>query len=368
MIVQTRNALDRISTFAIAILQHIDPDVKSCQALILAPRREMAQNIQAAVVAIGDFVNIECFACIGGTSTRDISQALRDNPQVVVGTPGLVQDMIQRNVLRTDSIKMFVLDEADESLSRGFTEHIYDILELLPQSRQVALFSATIPQDVVELTTRFMRDPVRICVNKDNLAFAGLEDVKQFYIAVETEDRKLVMLLELCETAATITPVIVFCNTRRKLEWLAAKLTTHNPTISVMHGDMPAFQRAEIMKEFRSGSFRVLIATNLLARGIYFKQKAVIVNYEVPTDCEHYIHRSGYGGRFGVKGMAVNLVAANEMDKFRNIKQFYGIRMEDIPVDGSSALLCISKVLSSILMVFSENTFSSHLLHQISAS
>lgn len=368
MIAQTRNALDRISTFAIAILQNIDPHVKSCQALILAPNRELAQNIQKAVVAIGDFVNIECFACIGGTSTRDISQALQDNPQVVVGTPGLVQDMIQRSVLRTDSIKMFVLDEADESLSRGFTEPIYNIFELLPQSRQVALFSATIPQDVLELATRFMRDPVRICLNKDNLAFAGLEDVKQFYIAVETEDKKLAMLLELCETATTIAPLIVFCNTRRKLEWLADKLATHKPTISAMHGDMPAFQRAEIMKEFRSGSFRVLITTNLLARGIDFKQKAIIVNYEVPTDCEHYIHRSGYGGRFGMKGMAVNLVAANEMDNIRDIEQFYGIRIEDIPVDDTSVSLCISKVLGSILMVFSGNTFSSHLLHQISAS
>ena len=145
----------------------------------------MAQQIQKVVIAIGDFMDISCHACIGGTSVRDDMKALQDGPQVIVGTPGRVHDMIQRRVLKTDHMKMFVLDEADEMLSRGFTEQIYDIFQLLPQATQVVLLSATMPQDVLDVTTEFIRDPVRILVKKDEFA---LEGIKQFYLAAKEED------------------------------------------------------------------------------------------------------------------------------------------------------------------------------------
>merc|ERR1712151_488230 len=167
-----------------------------------------------------------------------------------------------------DSIRQFFLDEADEMLSRGFKDQIYDIFKFLPETVQVCLFSATMPLEVLEVTDRFMREPVRILVKKDELT---LEGIKQFYIAVEKEEWKLDTLSDLYETV-TITQAVIFCNTRRKVDWLTDKLTARDFTVSAMHGDMDQAQRDVIMKEFRSGSSRVLIATDLLARGIDVQQ------------------------------------------------------------------------------------------------
>jgi translation initiation factor 4A len=291
-------------------------------------------------------MNIECHACIGGTSVRDDMKALQDGPQIVVGTPGRVHDMIQRRFLKTDAMKMFVLDEADEMLSvgftlspsyshktnsfkRGFTEQIYDIFQLLPQSTQVVLLSATMPQDVLEVTTKFMRDPVRILVKKAELT---LEGIKQFYIAVEKEDWKLDTLSDLYETV-TITQAVIFCNTRRKVDWLTDKLTARDFTVSAMHGDMDQAQRDLIMKEFRSGSSRVLIATDLLARGIDVQQVSLVINYDLPANRENYIHRIGRGGRFGRKGVAINFVTAEDVRMMREIEQFYSTQIEEMPMN-----------------------------------
>jgi translation initiation factor 4A len=329
VIAQAQSGTGKTATFSISVLQKIDPAVKQCQALILAPTRELAQQIQKVVVAIGDFMNIECHACIGGTSVRDDMKALQDGPQVVVGTPGRVHDMIQRRFLKTDSMKMFVLDEADEMLSRGFTEQIYDVFQLLPQSTQVVLLSATMPQDVLEVTTKFMRDPVRILVKKDELT---LEGIKQFYIAVEKEEWKLDTLSDLYETV-TITQAVIFCNTRRKVDWLTEKLTARDFTVSAMHGDMDQAQRDLIMKEFRSGSSRVLIATDLLARGIDVQQVSLVINYDLPSNRENYIHRIGRGGRFGRKGVAINFVTADDVRMMREIEQFYSTQIEEMPMN-----------------------------------
>lgn len=326
--------------------------------MILAPTRELAQQIQKVVVAIGDFMQIECHACIGGTSVRDDMKALQDGPQVVVGTPGRVHDMIQRRVLRTDSMKMFVLDEADEMLSRGFTEQIYDIFQLLPQSTQVVLLSATMPQDVLEVTTKFMRDPVRILVKKDELT---LEGIKQFYIAVEKEDWKLDTLSDLYETV-TITQAVIFCNTRRKVDWLTDKLTARDFTVSAMHGDMDQTQRDVIMKEFRSGSSRVLIATDLLARGIDVQQVSLVINYDLPANRENYIHRIGRGGRFGRKGVAINFVTADDVRMMREIEQFYSTQIEEMPMNVAGKFLLKNNPPSLYLLTMSQILSKYHTL------
>jgi len=356
VIAQAQSGTGKTATFSISVLQKVDPNLKACQALILAPTRELAQQIQKVVVALGDFMNIECHACIGGTSVRDDMKALQDGPQVVVGTPGRVHDMIQRRMLKTDSIKIFVLDEADEMLSRGFTEQIYDIFQLLPQSTQVVLLSATMPQDVLEVTTKFMRDPVRILVKKDELT---LEGIKQFYIAVEKEDWKLDTLSDLYETV-TITQAVIFCNTRRKVDWLTDKLTARDFTVSAMHGDMDQAQRDVIMKEFRSGSSRVLIATDLLARGIDVQQVSLVINYDLPANRENYIHRIGRGGRFGRKGVAINFVTADDVRMMREIEQFYSTQIEEMPMNVAgkfSSSRSISETRLTLFQTSSKCTF-----------
>ena len=230
VIAQAQSGTGKTATFSISILQKIDPEIKGTQALILAPTRELAQQIQKVVVALGDYMNVECHACVGGTNVREDMAKLQEGVQIVVGTPGRVHDMINRRALRTDNIKIFCLDEADEMLSRGFKDQIYDVFQLLPQDTQVVLLSATMPADVLEVTKKFMRDPVRILVKRDELT---LEGIKQFYIAVEKEEWKLDTLCDLYETV-TITQAVIFCNTRRKVDWLTEKMHSREFTVSAM--------------------------------------------------------------------------------------------------------------------------------------
>ena len=225
--------------------------------------------------------------------------------------------------------------QADEMLSRGFKDQIYDVFQKLPPSVHVGLFSATMPADVLELTSKFMRDPIRILVKRDELTLDG---IKQFYVMVEREEWKLDTLCDLYETL-TITQAMIFVNTRRKVEWLTEKMHARDFTCSAIHADldqkvnssrshtaelcMPvpdccvhcclfvALQEREmIMREFRSGSSRVLITTDVLARGIDVQQVSLVINYDLPTNRENYIHRIGRGGRFGRKGVAINFLTA----------------------------------------------------------
>ena len=329
VIAQAQSGTGKTATFSISALQKLDVSNPQCQALILAPTRELAQQIQKVVIALGDFMKIQCHACIGGTNVRDDMKILSDGAQVVVGTPGRVFDMINRGALKTDNMKMFILDEADEMLSRGFKDQIYDVFQRLPPSTQVVLLSATMPAEVMEVTTKFMRDPIRILVKKDELT---LEGIKQFYVAVEKEEWKLDTLCDLYETV-TITQAVIFCNTRRKVDWLTEKLTAREFTVSAMHGDMEQGQREVIMKEFRSGSSRVLIATDLLARGIDVQQVSLVINYDLPSNKENYIHRIGRGGRFGRKGVAINFVTADDTRMLREIEQFYSTQVLEMPMN-----------------------------------
>ena len=329
VIAQAQSGTGKTATFSIAILQRIDPNLKAVQALVLAPTRELAQQIQNVVVALGDYMNIQCHACSGGTYVREDMARLGDGAQVVVGTPGRVYDMINRGAFRTDKLKMFCLDEADEMLSRGFKDQMYEVFQLLPQDTQVVLLSATMPEDVLAVTKKFMRDPVRILVKRDELT---LEGIKQFYIGVEKEEWKFETLTDLYETV-TITQAVIFCNTRRKVDWLTEQLHSQEFTVSAMHGDMDQQQREVIMREFRSGSSRVLITTDLLARGIDVQQVSLVINYDMPANRENYIHRIGRGGRFGRKGVAINFVTEDDVRMLRDIEQFYNTHIEEMPMN-----------------------------------
>jgi translation initiation factor 4A len=328
-IAQAQSGTGKTATFSISVLQQIDVAKRECQALLLAPTRELAMQIQKVVVALGDYMKADCMACIGGQSVRDDMERLRNGVHIVVGTPGRVFDMIQREHLRTRSIKQFVLDEADEMLSQGFKEQIYEIFQLLPQNVQVILLSATMPIEVLEVTKRFMTDPIRILVKKEELT---LEGIKQFYIAVEKEEWKLETLCDLYETL-TITQAVIFCNTRRKVDWLTKEMNSRDFTVSALHGDQEQNDRNTIMKEFRSGSSRVLITTDLLARGIDVQQVSLVINYDLPANRENYIHRIGRGGRFGRKGVAINFLTSDDLRNFKDIESFYHTQIDEMPMN-----------------------------------
>lgn len=333
-IAQAQSGTGKTATFTIGVLQSIDEKVAKCQAMLLAPTRELAQQIHKVVLALGDYMRIKAHACVGGTAIRDDVRYLQDGVHVVVGTPGRVFDMINRSVLKLDHLKLFVLDEADEMLSRGFKDQIYDIFQTLPQNVQVCLFSATMPLEIYQLTQRFMRDPVRILVKRDEVTLDG---IRQFYVNVEKEDWKFDTLCDLYETL-TITQAIIYSNTRRKVDWLTDKMKEREFTVSSMHGDMTQQEREVIMKEFRSGSSRVLITTDLLARGIDVQQVSLVINFDLPTQKENYIHRIGRSGRFGRKGVAINFVTNDDVRALQEIQQFYSTQIDEMPLDVASLL------------------------------
>jgi translation initiation factor 4A len=328
-IAQAQSGTGKTATFTISVLQKIDPDKMQTQALILAPTRELAQQIQKVVKALGDFLEVTSHACIGGTLVRDDIRFLQMGQQIVVGTPGRVYDMINRQALGMNSIKIFVLDEADEMLSRGFKDQIYDVFQFMPSTVQVCLFSATMPTDILEISERFMRNPIRILVKREELT---LEGIKQFYVAVEKEEWKLETLCDLYETL-TITQAIIYCNTRRKVDWLTDRMSQRDFTVSSMHGDMTGQERELIMKEFQTGSSRVLITTDLLARGIDVQQVSLVINYDLPPNRENYIHRIGRGGRFGRKGVAINFVTNDDVRAMRELEAFYSTVIEEMPMN-----------------------------------
>mmetsp|Transcript_28390 Transcript_28390/g.39511 ORF Transcript_28390/g.39511 Transcript_28390/m.39511 type:complete len:370 (+) Transcript_28390:173-1282(+) len=329
MIGQAQSGTGKTATFVIATLQKIKLPVQATQALILAPTRELAQQIQKVASALGDYLNVSSHVCVGGTSVREDMNVLSKGVQLVVGTPGRVFDMIRRRAIKVTKIHTFVLDEADEMLSRGFRDQIYDIFQEMPAEVQVCLFSATMPQEVLEVSERFMRKPVRILVKR---AAVTLDGIKQFYIHVEKEDWKLETLCDLYDTLS-ITQAIIYCNTRRKVEWLNEKMIERDHTVSAMHGEMTSKERGTIMKEFRSGSSRVLITTDLLARGIDVQQVSLVINYDLPGDRENYIHRIGRSGRFGRKGVAINFVTNDDTRTLRELEEFYNTQIEEMPMN-----------------------------------
>ncbi|XP_046854524.1 eukaryotic initiation factor 4A-I-like [Xenia sp. Carnegie-2017] len=329
VIAQAQSGTGKTATFSIAILQQIELEYTKPQALVLAPTRELAQQIQKVVVALGDYMDVKCYACIGGTSVSLGISKLKEGQHVIVGTPGRVYDMLNRGTLEREQIKFFVLDEADEMLSRGFKDQIYDIFQLLHNDIQVILLSATMPVDVLEVTKRFMRDPIRILVKKEELT---LEGIRQFYVQVDKEEWKFETLCDLYETL-TITQAVIFLNTRRKVDWLTEKMQQKDFTVSAMHGDMDQKERDLIMKEFRSGSSRVLITTDLLARGIDVQQVSLVINYDLPANRENYIHRIGRGGRFGRKGVAINFITMEDSRVLKDIESFYNTEIEEMPMN-----------------------------------
>uniref|UniRef100_A0A804PW35 RNA helicase n=1 Tax=Zea mays TaxID=4577 RepID=A0A804PW35_MAIZE len=289
VIQQAQSGTGKTATFCSGILQQLDYGLVECQALVLAPTRELAQQIEKVMRALGDYLGVKVHACVGGTSVREDQRILASGVHVVVGTPGRVFDMLRRQSLRPDNIKMFVLDEADEMLSRGFKD-------------QVGVFSATMPPEALEITRKFMNKPVRILVKRDELT---LEGIKQFYVNVD---------------------------------WLTDKMRSRDHTVSATHGDMDQNTRDIIMREFRSGSSRVLITTDLLARGIDVQQVSLVINYDLPTQPENYLHRIGRSGRFGRKGVAINFVTRDDERMLFDIQKFYNVLIEELPANVADLL------------------------------
>ena len=327
VIAQAQSGTGKTSMISLALCQMLDTSTREVQALVLSPTRELATQTEKTALALGNFMSVQVHACIGGRSVGEDAKVLDRGVHLVSGTPGRVFDMIKRRNLRTRNIKTLVLDEADEMLNKGFKEQIYDVYRYLPPETQVVLVSATLPVDVLEMTSKFMTDPIRILVKRDELT---LEGIKQFFVAVEKEEWKFDTLCDLYDTL-TITQAVIFCNTKKKVDWLTEKMRANNFTVSAMHGDMPQKERDAIMGEFRGGTTRVLITTDVWARGIDVQQVSLVINYDLPMNRENYIHRIGRSGRYGRKGVAINFVKADDVGALRDIEQYYSTQVDEMP-------------------------------------
>lgn len=328
-IAQAQSGTGKTGAFVIGSLQQFDSSCKTCQVLILSPTRELAVQTHRVVLALGDYLHVRAYLCVGGTDTQKDIREMRNGQQIVVGTPGRIAHLIRQGCLKTDSIRTFVLDEADEMLSVGFKGQIYEIFKNLLPTVQVCLFSATLPPEILELTGKFMRDPVRVLVKKDELT---LEGIRQFYVALEKEAWKVDVLCDLYESL-TISQAIIYCNSRRRVDDLTLEMEKRDFTVSAMHADLSYDERMMIMKQFKSGSTRVLISTDLLARGIDVQQVNLVINYDMPREVENYLHRIGRSGRYGRKGTAINFVTDFDVQRMRTIERYYNTQIEELPAN-----------------------------------
>ena len=328
VIAQAQSGSGKTGTFVIGSLELIDVTKLEVQALVLAPTRELAQQIYNVYTYIGEFLKIKVLNLIGGTAVRDSKNALENGVHVVVGSPGRVLDMLKKNHLKLAYLKCLILDEADDLLSKGFLENMKDIISLIPPECRINLFSATMPKEIVNLSSNFMNNPAKILVKNEELTLLG---IKQYYITLKKE-WKLETLMNLYK-GLDISQAIIFCNSINGTENLTTDMRSKGHKVSCIHSGLPMNERAKVMSEFRSGVTRVLISTDLTARGIDVYNVSIVINYDLPTQKETYIHRIGRSGRFGKKGNAINFILPEEKDQLDMIQKFYDTHIEQLPQD-----------------------------------
>ena len=327
IIAQAQSGTGKTGTFSIGVLQKIDTTLNACQAIILSPSRELALQTFNVMNNLNTYLKIKINLCIGGITQN--YKELRNNNHIVVGTPGRINNLIENNIIKTNNLKLVIIDEADEMLSYEFKAQIKDIIVKLPEKSQICLFSATISKDVLDLTDKFMNNPQHILIKNEELT---LEGIKQFYIMVGENKYKLDVLKDLYKTIS-LGQTIIYVNNIKRVENLCKLLERENYSVTFIHGNMEQKERNEIMNNFRLGKERVLITTDLLARGIDIQQVSVVINYDLPPlkRKDNYIHRIGRSGRYGKKGVAINFVT--NMDSFiiEELMKFYNTQIEEMP-------------------------------------
>lgn len=330
VLAQAQSGTGKTAAFSIGAMCHIDPALKKPQVLVLVPTRELAQQIEYVASHLGTHFPLTVYSATGGTPISSDLRAMEKGAQYIVGTPGRIYDLMHRGALPRQYIKVVIMDEADQMLEDRFREQVMCILGLgFPKETRVALFSATMPVEVVEFADKLLSNPVRILIPPEDVTLDG---IKQYYVELPREDWKYEVLCDLY-TQLNINQAIIYCNKRQKVEWLAEKMSAQGFPLSFIHGDMDVEERRRRMTDFRKGGIRVLISTDLLARGIDVQQVSLVINYELPVQRENYIHRIGRSGRFGRKGVSINLLLPEEMKLMKEIETYYSTKVDTLPED-----------------------------------
>lgn len=329
IIAQAQSGTGKTGCFAIGTLYRIDPKLNAIQAIIMAPTRELSRQINAVLSSIAQQIEgFRSYLLVGGTSTEiDKENLYHDVPHVIIGCPGRIHDMLRRKYMDSRHVKLIVLDEADEMLSQGFKEQVYNIFQFLPSDVQVGLFSATLPVELHGLTEKFMRDPVKILVKSEMLS---LEGIAQYYVALEDDGTKYATLKDLYGKIS-MSQCIIYCNSVKKVADLQEAMVADGYPACCIHSGMDKEERIESYNNFKTGVYRVLISSNVTARGIDIQQVSTVINFDVPRDVYTYLHRIGRSGRWGRKGVGINFVTKRDFRKIKEIEAYYNTTIKELP-------------------------------------
>ena len=333
VIAQAQSGTGKTACFVIAILGRIELTNVSTQAIILSPTRELANQTKTVVDTIGNKMTLlKVRLMVGGSSTDDSIHSNVTNPHIIVGTPGRVHDMLKRRKISANDCKIILLDEADELLTDGFRFQIYEIFQFLPTTIQVALFSATLPTEIMDITQKFMINPQRILVKTEQLT---LEGIKQHYITISNDLQKYDTIKDIFSTLV-LSQSIIYCNSVKRVQDLYDTMTADNFPVCRIHSSMDSYERNSTHEDFKSGKFRVLISSNITARGIDVQQVNTVINFDVPDNVHTYLHRIGRSGRWGRKGVGINFVTLRDMPKLRAIEQYYNTTITPLTTNWAS--------------------------------
>lgn len=328
---QAQSGTGKTGAFVIGALNILKHDVQLPQVLILAPTHELATQILNVVENLSRYIKgVNPILLVGGTSVDKNKKQLSSlKPKIIVGTPGRINDLVRRKFLKPESLSLLVLDEADEMLSSGFKEQMYKIFKAMPNNVQIALFSATMPNDLHELTSTFMKNPTKILVKNDELTLQG---IAQYYINLEDDTHKYETIKDIF-SGLSISQAIIYCNSVNRVNDLEEAMKTDDFPVKKIHGKMNDLERKTVYKEFKSGGCRVLITSDLFARGIDVQQVSIVINFDIPRDENTYLHRIGRSGRWGRKGVAINFQTKYDSNRLTRFEKYYETQIQEMPID-----------------------------------
>jgi len=328
IIAQAQSGTGKTACFSIGALQVIDTNNKEPQVIVLSPTRELSIQSKKVIDTIGNLIpGLSTHLMVGGTSTFDSIKEIRSSsPQIIVGYPGRIHYMLKRKSLTSSSLKLLILDEADELLSFGFKDQVYNIFQFMPPKIQVALFSATMPHELYSLTDKFMINPTKILVKNEQLT---LEGIRQYYVALENDEYKYDTLKDIY-SSLTVSQSIIYCNSVKRVNDLFIAMNNDNYPVCQIHSNMDKDERLKNYEEFKNGKHRVLISSNVTARGIDIQQVSTVINFDLPNCVHNYLHRIGRSGRWGRKGVGINFVTQRDIKQMKYIEQHYHTQINEL--------------------------------------
>ena len=330
ILAQAQSGTGKTATFTIGALQLVDLSISDPQVIVLSPTRELSIQTTSVIEGLSKMmegIKIKSFYSNKKDKEEFNRFSSRIKEHIVCGCTGKISDILKRGHLNPASIKLIILDEADEMLSDGFREEVYFILNKLNKDIQIALFSATLPPHILNIVNSFMRDPIKIEVKSEMLT---LEGISQYFAAVENYMQKYDTLKDLF-SFISLSQCIIYCNSVKRVEELTNAMLNDDFPVNCLHSNMSKQEREKNYDQFRNGKSRVLISSNVTARGIDIQQVSTVINFDVPRDIHTYLHRIGRSGRWGRKGTAINLITRRDVEKIKEIESYYACQINPLP-------------------------------------